>query len=311
VCAGSTKKEGESRGCAENDATSRSVVGSTPPGRELCGSFGWGRCDTHSKMTSPHRVLSFTTWFNCPSLEMSGYEVLTRASCFFTKPTSPLSSRRSLALVTSQHVSHPHRYHATYYPTQAYLGAVNDTHLRHSVEVCEAGTGEVKVRHRLPPLPFARHPTLDASLAWLSGEDERALRAALQGGGVSLESVDLAQEVAREGGAVSVLGHFLQGSGEEGAMLPRVIPGRVFHRSAAQVFLKTGTVLEMGTCGGAVMGEGGVGCVGMVEGIVPQPSREGSEGGGGLQAKAQQLLGGCAVIIEPPQLRELFDVELQ
>lgn len=275
-----------------------------------------------------HRVLSFTTWFNCPSLEMSGYEVLTRASCFFTtRPSTSSSSspsggsRNSLALFTSQHVSHPHRYHSTYYPTQEYLGAVNDTHLRYSVEVCEAGTGEVKVRHRLPPLPFARHPTLDASLAWLSGEDERALRAALQRGGVELEPVDLAQGVAKEGGAVSIQGHFLQGSGEEGAMLPRVIPGKIYHRSAAQVFLKTHTVLEMGTCGGPVIGEGGV-CVGMVEGIVPQATTSeetegvergggGGRGGGELQTKAKQLLGGCAVIIEPPQLRELLDVELQ
>ena len=44
--------------------------------------------------------------------------------------------------------------------------------------------------------------------------------------------------------------------------------------------------------------------------------REAVQDGGGrgeeeLQTKAKQLLGGCAVIIEPPQLRELFELEVQ
>lgn len=238
---------------------------------------------------------------------MSRYEILSRASAFLHEPDRHSSN---LALFTSGHVSHPHRF-TRYYPTQDYLKALDDTHLRYSLELCEPGTGQVKVRQRLPLLPIVRHSSLDLSLMWLSKKESDALRVTLAACSAGVVPLLLERRPVENGVRVRVDGHFLQGTGETGFMLPRAIPGKVSFRSPAQVFLDTREVLEMGSCGGPVIGSEGT-CVGMVEGIVPQHSEsESAQGGEGLQAKAERLLGGCAVMIDAQHLSSLLQESLE
>ena len=247
-------------------------------------------------------MLQFTTWFKSPALQMTAYETLARASCTLLQGPRP---EAGLTLLASQHVTHPHAYRH-FYPAQAFLEAVSDADLRYSVEVCEAGTGAVLLRHRLPAhLPLHRHRVRDLSLLPLGREDAALLQAVRAAGQQALAPLRLheGEQGAAEGQPLALAGHFLLGSGEEGVMLPRWLTGTVAQRSASQVFLRTSEVLEMGMCGGPVTLKACGSLVGVVEGLVPLLRPEDAGALTPLQVKSRQLLGGTAVIVEGRDIR--------
>lgn len=247
-------------------------------------------------------MLQFTTWFKSPALQMTAYETLARASCTLLQGPRP-----GLTLLASQHVTHPHMYRH-FYPAQAFLEGVRDADLRYSVEVCEAGTGAVLLRHRLPAhLPLHRHRVRDLSLLPL-GQEDAALLLQRAAGQQALAPLRLheGEQGAAEGQPLALAGHFLLGSGEEGVMLPRRLTGAVAQRSASQVFLRTSEVLEMGMCGGPVTLQACGALVGVVEGLVPLLRPEDAGALTPLQVKSRQLLGGTAVIVEGRDIRSML-----
>ncbi len=93
---------------------------------------------------------------------------------------------------------------------------------------------------------------------------------------------------------------------------PRAIPGRVFARTPQQVFARTATVLEMGMCGGPVVGAaaalpGAAACYGIVEGIVPPVNGAAMAGMSPAQAEVRQQLSGAAVFVECDDLRGFLE----
>jgi hypothetical protein len=246
-----------------------------------------------------HACLSLTAYFKSAALGVHSYEVLSRASAFLTTHAG------SLHVVSSAHVTHPFAF-PHYYPDKDFLSALGPDDLRYSVEVRDAASGAALQSARLPALrPLARHPVSDVSALALPGGGGGALLAALGGAGPAAAPRALVAARPGDGAPLLVHGHFLlprsDGAGEDtSALLPRVVAASLLGRSpAGQCFLRTSEVLEYGSCGGPVVdSEGAV--VGLVEGIVPQAA----PAGGGVQARASQLLGGCAVIVEARAIGE-------
>jgi hypothetical protein len=252
-----------------------------------------------------HACISLTAWFKSAALGVHAYEVLSRASAFLAVRSG------ELYLVSSAHVTHPFAY-PHFFPEKDWLSALNADDLRYSLEVRDAATGGALHTARLPALrPLARHPRADVSAVALpaggGGGGGGALLAALGGGAASAPRM-LARARPADGAPLTVHGHSLvprSGAGGEdtSALLPRVVPAALLGRSpAGQCFLRTAEVLEFGSCGGPVVdGDGDV--VALVEGIVPQAPPRGA-GEGSVQARASQLLGGCAVVVEAQAIEE-------
>jgi hypothetical protein len=267
-------------------------------------------------MSSVRFVASLTTWFNAPFT--SGFEVLSRASCFLT--ASSCGSYNYL--FASAHVTHPHRF-PHYFPDAPFLSALNDTSLRYSVELREITSGAVTVRAHLP---LNSRPTRH------SVRDVACLRLSLQQHGGLLETtlrdlsaMELAERRPPLRAQLRAEGHFLlsateSSTGDDASLLrPRSIHGTLIARSSAQTFLKTEHVLERGMCGGPVLDASGAVC-GLVEGIVPLQKRQGDDDDDDndddhargsnkeIQTRAIELLGGTAVIVESDALREVLEM---
>ena len=246
-----------------------------------------------------HACLSLTTYFKSASLGVKTYEVLSRASAFLA------THGGALHVVSSAHVTHPFAF-PHYYPDKDFLAALTADDLRYSVEARDAATGAALRSAKLPALrPMARHPSADVSALLLPGGGGAALLAAL-GGALAASPRALIAAPPKDGAQLTVHGHFLLPSTDEAgedtsALLPRLVAAALLGRSpAGQCFLRTAEVLEFGSCGGPVVdGEGDV--VGIVEGIVPQAA---AQGAGSVQARASQLLGGCAVVVEARAIEE-------
>ena len=249
---------------------------------------------------SPRVVASLTTWFSAPFT--SGFEVLSRASCFLT--ASACGSQHFL--FASAHVTHPHRF-PHYFPDASFLSVLDDTSLRYSVELRDVASGGITSCAHLPPASRpARHPTRDVACLALIGGGGVLIRETLRG----LVAMELAAGEPPLRAALRAEGHFLlpmtetERDEDTSLLLPRSVRGKLFHRSPAQTFLETEQVLERGMCGGPVLNDIGS-VVGLVEGIVPLAV--GGGGGDNLQARARELLGGAAVMVELDALREVLE----
>jgi len=260
---------------------------------------------------SARLAASLTTWFSAPPLTPPGsFEVLARASCFLVA-----APRERLVLLASAHVSHPHR-HQHLFPRAPFLAGVRDAALRYSVELRD-GAGVATARVRLPPRAApARHAARDAAALALPRAAARALLAALP----ALAPARLARARAPPRARLRAEGHFLApardaATGDDtSALLPRAVRGALLARSAAQAFVETEEVLEMGMCGGPVVleeGEDAGAVAGLVEGIVPAGAPDDAPAADAVQARARALLGGKAVMVEVDELRQLVDDALR
>ena len=262
-------------------------------------------------LSSARLVASLTTWFHAPFT--SGFEVLSRASCFLT--ASSYDSYNFL--YASAHVTHPHRF-PHYFPDAPFLSALNDTSLRYSVELREVTSGAVKKRAHLPLTARpTRHSSRDVACFVLSLQQHRGLLETTLCG--DLSAMELAVKPPPLRAQLRAEGHFLvpatdTTTGDDASLLhPRAIHGTLFARSAAQTFLKTEHVLERGMCGGPVLDSSGA-VVGLVEGIVPLQHDDHEHARGSnreIQTRAIELLGGTAVIVEIDALREVLEMALQ
>lgn len=272
------------------------------------------------------RALALTTRFYHPAVQMRGWETLSRASAFLVPASPEVTAAAGLRwhVLLSAHVARPflfpHYYDPARYPFVHVLG---EDDVRCSVAVARGDSGGGGGgAGGLPLRPGIRvHPHRDVAVGHL--EDEDALAAAAAAAGVALAPLALAGDPAGEGAPLAFFGHVLRGAGgggggdDEGggelALVPHHAHGRLLARSPRQTFARTpGEVLEMGMCGGPVVGDDGA-CVGLVEGVVPSPA-PGAGGGGGAgeapappgeetpQRKAARLLAGAAVLIDAPDV---------
>jgi hypothetical protein len=261
------------------------------------------------------RALSLTSWFYHPDVAgMTDYEVLSRASAFAVTSSSRAQPR--LHIVASQHVTHPFRY-GRYYPAERYpfVHALSEDHVRCTLE-SRRPSGETERQLRLRRR-MRTHPDRDLALGQLLESD------APQFEGLGLEPLVLDDRPLREGEPLAFVGHVVRedassaaaaaaggAASTEGQPRPHSVAGTFVARSPAhQCFARTEELLEIGMCGGPVLDEAGR-CVGVIEGVVPQPATA-AELDGRRQAdespreRTARLLGGCAVFIGAEEVARL------
>lgn len=259
-------------------------------------------------------AVSLTTWFRAASLGVTTAEVLSRASAFFTS----LSDGGGIGLLSSAHVTHPHRFRH-YFPGSPFLTELNDESLLYSIEVRDVTTG---VPLSIARLPLHARPKLesrgrDASAFFFPPAEGAALLDKLRvSPSMSVETVPLAREAVREGGALIASGHFLlpdvdDDGNDTSRLLPKRVNAKLIARTPAQTFAATECDLEMGMCGGPFLRlrESGDGyeAAGLVEGIVPRAAAGGDVDSSVEQREFRRLLGGSAALIDSFALTVLLN----
>lgn len=247
------------------------------------------------------KALALTTRFYHPAVAMKGWETLSRASAFLVK-ASPYVEGIGFHVVVSAHVCRPFLF-PNYYDPERYpfVHVLGDENVRCSIGLQDDNGQQMA---ELPLRPTVRiHPSRDVAVAHL--EDVSMLIEAAERSGLSLEPLDLIDELATDGEALTFHGHVLRSHGagaDESVLVPHHAHGHLLARSDVQTFARThGEVLEMGMCGGPICRESDGACVGIVEGIVPSAASDAPPAGSADETprqKAARLLGGSAVMID-------------
>lgn len=86
------------------------------------------------------RVLSLTSWFFHPEIDMKGWEVLSRSSATLVRSKASTPGMPKLHVLTSQHVTHPWKYPQYYPPEQfGFVHILSDEFVKCTVEVRDVG----------------------------------------------------------------------------------------------------------------------------------------------------------------------------
>jgi hypothetical protein len=207
------------------------------------------------------------------------------------KNAAGLEFRPTHHVVTSSHVVSPWLW-PKYYPEE-WLQFVNEQHTYYTLEVRDQD-GTFISQVECNPVTY-HHPNKDLAILHLADEAENLDLLRDTGYHVSeLIPPSIRQDVSflMPGKGLKFAGHNVTDTAEDGRSnfppangvsvdsrkpIPTTVHGQVVHKSEAQIFCKTETVLTYGMCGGPVVvseEDGGGGLVngqiaGMIEGIVP------------------------------------------